>query len=102
MRLMSKADWERRIRHLARDSATIVWTEHAKQQMRKRRITLPVALDVLLNGIIHREPEPDIRTGHMKCTMERFCAGRPTAVVVALENAAPSSCIVVTAFIIGE
>ncbi|HEU0230156.1 MAG TPA: DUF4258 domain-containing protein [Burkholderiaceae bacterium] len=99
---LNKAGYERRIHELARDSASITWTEHAKQQMRRRHITMSVVLDVLQRGIIHKEPEPDIKTGHMKCTIERFCAGRPTAAVVALESESASSCFVVTAFLIGD
>lgn len=80
----------------------MVWTEHAKQQMRKRAITMAVALDVLRNGAISMEPELDIRTNHTKCRMERYCAGRPIAVQVALEHEKATKCIVVTAFAIEE
>jgi hypothetical protein len=61
-----------------------------------------VALDVLRNGAINKEPEPDIHTRHMKCRIERYCAGRPIAVVVALECELATECIVVTAFKIGD
>lgn len=80
----------------------IKWSVHAQQQMRIRKITMPVVLDVLRNGVIHREPEINIKTGFHECRMERFCAGRNLGVVVALEEEESSSCIVVTAFIIGD
>lgn len=99
---LNKAGWERKVRSLARTCGSVIWTEHAKQQMRKRAITMVVALDVLRNGTINSEPELDIRTGHMKCRMERYCAGRPTVVVVALEGERTSECLVVTAFTIGD
>ena len=60
-----------------------------------------MAFDVLRKGKILLEPEPDIKTGHMVCRMERFTAGSPIAVVVACENENALDCIVVTAFIIG-
>lgn len=100
--VVSKSGWERRIRSLAKTSGAIFWTEHAKQQMRKRAITMAVVLDALQNGAISREPELNIRTGRTECRMERYCAGRPVAVVVALEHVRASECIVVTAFMIGD
>ncbi|WP_414648037.1 hypothetical protein [Castellaniella sp.] len=63
---------------------------------------MAVALDALQNGAISREPEPNIRTGCTECRMERYCAGRPVAVIVALEHVRTSKCIVVTAFTIGD
>lgn len=98
----SKNDWEKLIRTLSKDSSQVIWTEHAKQQMRKRHITMPIILDVLRKGIIRREPETDIKTGHIKCHMERYCAGQPITAVVALEDEDTSFCIVVTAFNIGD
>ncbi len=98
----SRSDWERTIRRVARDSSHIRWTEHAKQQMRKRVITMAVVLDVLRNGVINREPELDLKTGDMHCRVERFCAGVPVAVVVALKCIRANECNVVTVFLIGE
>jgi len=99
---LNKAGWERKVRHLARACGSIVWTEHAKQQMRRRAITMAVALDVLRYGSVNREPEPDIRTGHVVCRMERYCAGAPITLVVALDGEHATECLVVTAFTIGE
>ncbi|QEZ46000.1 DUF4258 domain-containing protein [Cupriavidus oxalaticus] len=93
----AKRDWETHIRKLCRDTARIFWTSHAEQQMQERHIAKAVALDVLRLGVIRREPEPDIRTGHTLCRMERFCAGAPIGIVVALEAEGASACIVVTA-----
>lgn len=98
----SKRDWERWIRRISKDSECIRWSKHAQQQMRKRKITMPVVLDVLRYGVIHREPEISIKTSHHECRMERFCAGRNLAVIVALEKERAPTCIIVTAFGIGE
>lgn len=97
----SKHDWEKRIKNIALESACISFSSHALSQMRKRKITLSMALDVLRKGKILLEPEPDIKTGHMVCRMERYTAGSPVAVVVACEDENAPNCIVVTAFIIG-
>jgi hypothetical protein len=97
----SKQDWEKKIRNIARDSMRISFSRHALGQMRARKITQPMALDVLRKGRIFLEPEPDIKTGHTLCRMERFTAGCPVAVVVACEDERAVDCIVVTAFMIG-
>lgn len=99
---LDKMGWERKVQGLARTCGSVVWTKHAKQQMRKRAITMMVALDVLRNSVINKEPEQDILTGHTKCRMERYCAGKPTSVVVAVECERASECLVVTAFTIGD
>lgn len=93
----SKRQWETHIRKLSKYSDNVYWTRHAEQQMRKRHITKAVALDVLRAGVINLEPEPDIKTGHITCRMERFCAGVNVAIVVALEGEGARECIVVTA-----
>lgn len=98
----NKRDWERWIRRLAKNSGCIKWSIHAQKQMRARNITMPIALDVLRNGVIQREPEVSIKTGFHECRMERFCAGRNLAVIVAIEKEKAPTCLVVTAFGIGE
>lgn len=98
----NKRDWERLIRRLAKKSEAVKWTHHVQVRMRARKITMPLVLDVLRNGVIHREPEISIKTGFRECRMERFCAGRNLAVVVAVEKEDAASCLVVTTFEIGE
>lgn len=97
----SKHDWERMIKSIANVSGRISFSKHALSQMRSRKITLSMAFDVLRKGKILLEPEPDIKTGHTICRMERFTAGSAVAVVVACEDENAPDCIVVTAFIIG-
>lgn len=48
----SKQDWEKKIRNIARDSMRISFSRHALGQMRARKITQPMALDVLRKGRI--------------------------------------------------
>lgn len=97
----SKRDWEKLIRKIAKDDGSVFLSEHVEVRMRQRKITRGMVLEVLRKGNIHREPEPDIKTGDTKCTMERYVAGEPIGVVVALENIKSISCLVITAFVIG-
>lgn len=98
----SKRDWEKLIRKIAGDASNVHFSKHALQQMKARHISNVVALDVLKKGNIAREPEPDIKTGHTVCRMERFSAGKAVTIAVALEDEKSTGCIVVTAFVIGE
>jgi hypothetical protein len=98
----SKRDWEKLIRNLSKDSRRVFLSSHALIQMKRRNITQEIVFDVIQKGTIHAEPEPDIKTGDMKCTMQRFTAGRPIGVVVACEDENAVDCLVITAFIIGD
>jgi len=98
----SKRDWEKRVREIAQDSGNIIWTNHAQQQMKKRHITFAMATDVLCRGTVQKEPEQDIRTGHMICRMERYCAGEDIGICVALKSEQASKIIVVTAIRFGD
>ncbi len=97
----SKRDWEKLVRQIAKDEENVFFSTHAEARMRQRKITRLIALEVLRKGNINSEPEPDIKTAHTKCTLERFVAGVHIAIVVALENINSTSCLVVTAFVIG-
>lgn len=97
----SKRDWEKTVRRLAAKTEDVLFSKHALSQMKARKITMIMALDVLRKGVINREPEPDIKTGHTKCTMERYTAGMSIAVVAACESESAVQCIVVTSFVIG-
>ena len=97
-----KRDWEKLVRKIAHNSSNVHFSKHALQQMKKRHITNAVVIEVLQKGNIGREPEPDMKTGHTICRMERFVAGKPITAAVALEDEKSTDCIVVTAFVIGE
>lgn len=97
----SKRAWEKAIRKVATKTEDVMFSKHALSQMKARKITMTMALDVLRKGVINREPEPDIKTGHTKCTMERYTAGMSIAVVAACESESAVHCVVVTSFVIG-
>ena len=84
----------RRIRELAAESVNVVFTQHAKRQMRTRTITPPQVIDVLRLGSIVEGPALDAY-GCWKCTMRRFAAGETTHVAVALCD---SELVVITAY----
>jgi hypothetical protein len=65
--------------------------------MKERHITRMLVFEVLQKGLIKREPEIDMVTGHLKCRMERFVAGRELAIVIAVENGSATKGVVVTA-----
>ncbi len=98
----TKQQWEALIRELAQDSGRILFTIHAQTRMRQRGMTHAQILEVLQRGIIRREPEPDLKTGHTHCRMERAIAGRKVGAVVALESPTAGAGMVVTVMQIGE
>ena len=97
----TRNQWETLIRHLAAESGSVFFTHHALVQMRKRHITRLQVLEVLQRGVIRREPEQDLRTGHTQCRMERAITGRNIGVVLALDGPSAGTGIVVTAMVIG-
>lgn len=101
LRKPTKNQWETLIRHLAADSGGVFFTKHALARMRERHITRLQVLEVLQRGVIRREPEPDLKSGHTQCRMERAITGRNIGVVLALESPSAGSGIVVTALLIG-
>lgn len=101
-RKTTKNQLETLIRHLAIDSGSVFFTRHALVRMRERQITRLQVLEVLQRGVIRREPEPDLKTGHTLCQMERAVTGRKIGVVLALEDASAGTGVVVTALLIGE
>ena len=97
----SMAQWEALVRELATDSGRIFFTRHATERMRQRGVTHAQVLEVLQRGVIRCEPEPDMKTGHTLCRMERHIAGRSVGAVVALQSAQADSGAVVTVMLIG-
>ncbi len=97
----SKRDWEKLIRKIAENEGKVFISEHAELRMRQRNITRVVALEVLRKGNINQEPEPDLKTGDMKCALERYVAGHAVKIVVAVEDSNATTCLIVTAFAIG-
>ena len=85
---------EKHIKQCAVDSAHVVFTDHARQRMRQRYINDPMVLDVLRNGVMAPEPEPDMKHTGVKCRMQRFVSGVQVAVVVYVEYPATDLVIV--------
>lgn len=73
------------IRKAAIQTINVTVTQHASLRMRERHITNAMLFDVLRNGVIKREPEPDIKHSGMKCQMERYSAGMNIAAIVNVE-----------------
>ena len=94
MALWSKSQWQRHIRMALSAPERIVFTNHALQQMRARRVTRSEAMDVLKKGIIRREPEPNLRRGTLECRLEYYVAGRDLALVAAVDSGNPAVVVV--------
>lgn len=96
-----KQDWEKRIKCIASHSGNVAFSKHVLMRMKQRKITQSMIFDVLCSGCIKREPEPGI-AGDTICRMERYTAGMNIGVCVSLEDECASTCLVITAFLIGE
>lgn len=69
-------------------------TSHALMRMRQRHVTRDIVLEVLRMGRLSRVPEPNLRYGSLECRMERYCAGRQLAVVVAIGDDDPDILVI--------
>lgn len=90
----STAQLQKHIRTLALDSSCVVLTTHAKRRMKERKVLMDEVLSCLKSGTLHRQPEPDMKTGCLICQMAHFLAGRNIAVSVALDDADPALVVV--------
>lgn len=91
---MTRAEALGRIRHLAGDSANVVFRPHAKAQMRRRLITPLEVLNLLRHGGITEGPALDLK-GCWRCTMQRFAAGENVTAAIAICD---MTLVVVTAY----
>lgn len=92
---------QRLIHQQAKDTANVVLTEHAKQQMLRRKIGTPSLHTCLRLGAIQRQPESSDAHGTLNCRIERKCSGQNIGVVVALSDDDPTL-IIVTAMIVSS
>ena len=92
-----KLKWETLVRHIAIDTDNLFFTKHVWQRMQQRQISRQFVYEVLRKGVIRREPEPDLKTGHTQCRMERVVAGQKLGIVIAIENPSATTGIVITA-----
>ena len=93
---LSNSQLQALIRTVSRDSSRVAFTNHVLLRMKERRITRDMALEVLRNGLLSREPEPNLAKGSIECRMEKFMTGRDIGIVVALSDDEPDL-IVITA-----
>ena len=92
---------EKHIHRSAADSANVLWTVHAKSQMRARKVSLPLAVEVLRLGLIRIQPE-DGRGGGLVCRLERFVAGVQVAVVVHVDYPDPDLTVITVIDVNGD
>lgn len=97
----SKTQLQRLIQARSKDTANVVVTAHAKQQMAKRKIASPSLFKCLREGSILRQPEPNPAHGTLECRIERMCSGKEIGIVVALSDDDPRL-VVVTAMFVGK
>lgn len=89
LKKQSKAQLAKHIRTVAKDSANVVITVHAKNQMKARKVTSSMLYECLQLGQMLREPEENFALGTLECRMERYCAGCNCTVIVALNDIDP-------------
>lgn len=83
------------LREIARDSANVVFTHHARQRMRQRKITPAQVLACLQRGIVSEPVTLDVY-GNWKLTVSQRVSGKNLDVAVAID--VPSRAIVITVF----
>lgn len=96
-RRKSKAQLAKHIRTLAKNTASVFLTDHAKKRMRERKVSAEEVFQCLQLGLIDREPEVNEEKDSLECLMERYVAGRQLGIIVALLDENPDA-IVVTIF----
>ena len=92
---MNDATALRVLREIAEDSARVIFTKHASQRMRQRKVSPVQVIACLQRGII-REPVALDLHGNWKLTVSHRVAGRDLNVAVAID--VPSRAIVITVF----
>lgn len=91
---MSNVQLQAHIRRMAKDSARVVFTDHAYERMARRSVSDWEVFVCLRQGVIQRPPVQDKRRDTLKCTMEHFGSIRNLAVVVALDDEDPDLIVV--------
>lgn len=82
---MNDASLRRKIAELAKDSARVVLTAHAKRRMRQRHILITQVLHCLRQGSVVEPAHQDI-TGCWKCTLETIVSGDVVRVAAAIDK----------------
>jgi hypothetical protein len=92
---MNDASALKLLRDIAQDSGRVIFTQHARQRMRQRKVTPVQVLACLQHGIISEPVALDMH-GNWKLTVTRRVAGKDLNVAVAID--VPSRAIIITVF----
>lgn len=82
---LNDANMLKLVRDAAKDTSNVFFEPHAKQRMRKRKITPRHVYECLLKGSIEEPAHLNIR-GNWKCTLRHVWAGDDVRVVAVLEK----------------
>lgn len=93
---MSDQHAKRLLGEIADKSISVIFTDHAREQMRKRKITMPQVISCLKKGKITESPCLD-HEGYWKVTVERYACGENVGCGVAIDMGSPKA-IIITAF----
>ncbi len=83
------------LREIAQDSARVIFTAHARQRMRQRKVSPVQVLACLQRGIVSEPVALDLH-GNWKLTVSHWVAGKDLDVAVAID--VPNRAIVITVF----
>jgi Domain of unknown function (DUF4258) len=92
---MNDASALKLLREIAQDSAQVIFTHHARQRMRQRKVFSMQVLTCLQRGIVS-EPVALDAHGNWKLTVTHRVAGKDLDVAVAID--VPRRAIVITVF----
>lgn len=92
---MNDATALRVLREIAEDSARVIFTKHANQRMRQRKVSPVQVIACLQRGTISESVALDMH-GNWKLTVSHRVAGKDLNVAVAID--VPSRAIVITVF----
>ena len=83
------------LREIAQDSGQVIFTHHARQRMRQRKVSPVQVLTCLQRGIVSEPVALDVH-GNWKLTVTHRVAGKDLDVAVAID--VPKRAIVITVF----
>lgn len=83
------------LREIAQDSAQVIFTKHANQRMRQRKVSPVQVLTCMQRGIVSESVALDVH-GNWKLTVTHRVAGKDLDVAVAID--VPKRAIVITVF----
>lgn len=93
---LNDANFLKRLRAAAADSARVIVTEHAAKRMKQRRVSFAQVINCLQKGTV-REPAALNQFGDWKATIGYRVAGDDIQVAVAIERDASGDwCVVIT------